>query len=49
IGVTAAQYRENSNAMIPSPLTSPTNADTIFKRYSLSENLYDPGKKKEIN
>uniref|UniRef100_A0A1I8EQN0 ANK_REP_REGION domain-containing protein n=1 Tax=Wuchereria bancrofti TaxID=6293 RepID=A0A1I8EQN0_WUCBA len=42
IGVTAAQYRENSNAMIPSPLTSPTNADIIFKRYSLSENLYDP-------
>ncbi|VIO90375.1 Uncharacterized protein BM_BM11608 [Brugia malayi] len=42
IGVTAAQYRENSNAMIPSPLTSSTNADLIFKRYSLSENLYDP-------
>ncbi|EFO20957.2 hypothetical protein LOAG_07532 [Loa loa] len=42
IGITAAQYRENSDAVIPSPLLSPMSDDLTFKRYSLSENLFDP-------
>ncbi|KAM3724073.1 Acyl-CoA-binding domain-containing protein [Dirofilaria immitis] len=42
IGITAAQYREDPNAILPSPLLSSID-DPSFKRYSLSENIYDPG------
>ncbi|VBB29588.1 unnamed protein product [Acanthocheilonema viteae] len=45
IGITAAQYREDPSAIIPSPLITSKSADLIFKRYSLTENLYDPGRK----
>ncbi|MCP9259005.1 Ankyrin repeat protein [Dirofilaria immitis] len=44
IGITAAQYREDPNAILPSPLLSSID-DPSFKRYSLSENIYDPGEK----
>ncbi|VDM92708.1 unnamed protein product, partial [Onchocerca ochengi] len=43
IGITAVQYREDPNAVVPSPLLSSTGDDNLtFKHYSLDENIYDP-------
>ncbi|CAG9538986.1 unnamed protein product [Cercopithifilaria johnstoni] len=41
IGITAAQYRDNIDITIPSPLITSKTSDMVFKRYSLTENLYD--------
>uniref|UniRef100_A0A0R3RJ66 ANK_REP_REGION domain-containing protein n=1 Tax=Elaeophora elaphi TaxID=1147741 RepID=A0A0R3RJ66_9BILA len=42
LGITAAQYRQNPNLTIPSPLMISKSTDLTFKRYSFDEHQYDP-------